>query len=344
MKLNRRIPAVLLALVLLLSVLPAQALAAGGIVTDAPVTLTIDFHDGDTPIKGGEFSLYKVAEVAETGELTVVDAFSAYAYLTEIRGKTDETDQQWRELAATLEGVVRDKTSGIAADYTGKTDETGRLTFGAGEIAQGLYLVVGSRVSQSGYYYDPMAFWVQLPARDAENGQTVWDYEVTVTVKFDRTNIPVPPGTTSRKVLKLWDDEGHETERPAAVTVRLIRDDGMVYSTVTLTAENNWRHTWNGLDAARQWYVVEDPVEGYDATVTREGITFVVTNSRADAPEEPDQPTNPTPPTDTDEPTTPATPTGPILPQTGQLWWPVPALIAAGLLLVVLGLLRRRSE
>ena len=130
----------------------------------------------------------------------------------------------------------------------------------------------------------------------------------------------------------------------AAITVRLIRDDGMVYSTVTLTAENNWRHTWNGLDAARQWYVVEDPVEGYDATVTREGITFVVTNSRSDAPEEPDQPTNPTPPTDTDEPTTPATPTGPILPQTGQLWWPVPALIAAGLLLVVLGLLRRRSE
>ena len=340
----KRLANLLLALVLLLSVLPAQALAAGGIVTDAPVTLTIEFQDGDAPIKGGEFSLYKVAEVAETGELTVVDAFSAYAYLNEIRGKTDETDQQWRELAATLEGVVRDKTSGIAADYTGKTDETGRLTFGAGEIAQGLYLVVGSRVSQSGYYYDPMAFWVQLPARDAENGQTVWDYEVTVTVKFDRTNIPVPPGTTSRKVLKLWDDEGHETERPAAITVRLIRDDGMVYSAVTLTAENNWRHTWNGLDAARQWYVVEDPVEGYDATVTREGITFVVTNSRSDAPEEPDQPTNPTPPTDTDEPTTPATPTGPILPQTGQLWWPVPALIAAGLLLVVLGLLRRRSE
>ena len=121
--------ALLLALVLLLSVLPAQVLAAGGIVTDAPVTLTIEFQDGDAPIKGGEFSLYKVAEVAETGELTVVDAFSAYAYLTEIRGKTDETDQQWRELAATLEGVVRDKTSGIAADYTGKTLQTENMAF-----------------------------------------------------------------------------------------------------------------------------------------------------------------------------------------------------------------------
>ena len=30
------------------------------------------------------------------------------------------------------------------------------------------------------------------------------------------------------------------------------------------------------------------------------------------------------------------------LPQTGQLWWPVPVLIAAGLLLIVLGVFRRR--
>lgn len=44
--------------------------------------------------------------------------------------------------------------------------------------------------------------------------------------------------------------------------------------------------------------------------------------------------------------TTPATPTTPgeKLPQTGQLWWPVPVLLAVGLLLVVLGLVRRRGN
>lgn len=44
--------------------------------------------------------------------------------------------------------------------------------------------------------------------------------------------------------------------------------------------------------------------------------------------------------------TTPGNPSTPgeKLPQTGQLWWPVPVLLAAGLLFVVLGLVRRRGN
>ena len=38
----------------------------------------------------------------------------------------------------------------------------------------------------------------------------------------------------------------------------------------------------------------------------------------------------------------PAAP-GEKLPQTGQLWWPVPALLCAGLALTAAGLLRRRN-
>lgn len=33
----------------------------------------------------------------------------------------------------------------------------------------------------------------------------------------------------------------------------------------------------------------------------------------------------------------------PKLPQTGQYWWPVPVLLASGLLLVAVGLVRRRG-
>ena len=39
----------------------------------------------------------------------------------------------------------------------------------------------------------------------------------------------------------------------------------------------------------------------------------------------------------------PDNPEDPRLPQTGMLWWPVPVLAAAGLLLIVMGCIRRRT-
>lgn len=42
-------------------------------------------------------------------------------------------------------------------------------------------------------------------------------------------------------------------------------------------------------------------------------------------------------------PTRPTIPVGPGLPQTGQLWWPVYVMAGAGLLLFVIGWIRRRS-
>ena len=72
-------------------------------------------------------------------------------------------------------------------------------------------------------------------------------------------------------------------------------------------------------------------VDGYTVSITREGVTFVVTNTYV--PETPN-----TPP-----PTEPGKPDQPSLPQTGQLWWPVPLLLVGGLLLVVIGLIRRRG-
>lgn len=74
-------------------------------------------------------------------------------------------------------------------------------------------------------------------------------------------------------------------------------------------------------------------LEDYTVLVTQEGTTFVVTNTYDEGtPENPEQPENP------DQPG------NPTLPQTGQLWWPVPVLVAGGLLLIVIGLLRRRGN
>ena len=98
-----------------------------------------------------------------------------------------------------------------------------------------------------------------------------------------------------------------------------------------LNAANNWRYIWENLDDRSTWTLVEEKVDGYTVSITREGVTFVVTNTYV--PETPN-----TPP-----PTEPGKPDQPSLPQTGQLWWPVPLLLVGGLLLVVIGLIRRRG-
>lgn len=85
----------------------------------------------------------------------------------------------------------------------------------------------------------------------------------------------------------------------------------VVYGTATLSEENSWSY------------------------LSREGITFVITNTLKPSEE----------PAPTPQPSSPPTPGEPTLPQTGVLWWPVPLLAILGALLLLLGWgLRRRDE
>ena len=323
MKLCKRL--ILFLLVALM--LPVTAYAAGSIDKDLAVSLTISYQDGKMPLVGAEFSIYQVATVDEYGELTTTNNFKQFN--VDIRGKNDAA---WKTLASTLEGyVLRDN---ITPTDSGKTGQDGYLTFPTGgqKLAQGLYLVLGKRHIQGDCYYDATPFMVMLPTQDTVKNE--WIYDVSVSPKHDSTEIPDTPTTITRKVIKAWNDDRHENQRPKEIIVQLLRD-GKVYDTVTLSKDNNWRYTWSGLGNSYTWTVVEKENSGYTVRVEREGITFVITNTYV--PEEP-EPTEPTEPT----PTEPTNPTKPNLPQTGQLWWPVPVLLIAGLLFVILGLIRRR--
>ena len=123
--------------------------------------------------------------------------------------------------------------------------------------------------------------------------------------------------TLTRRVQKRWDDAGYSSKRPGSVTVELLRN-GQVYDTVTLTAAGNWQYTWENLPSKDSLWTVREVVpQGYKATVWQEGDTFVLQNSFLSAK----------------------------LPQTGQLWWPVPILALGGLTLVAIGLgLKKRQR
>lgn len=354
MKSYKRWSAMLLSFLAVLLLLPFNAFAAGSIDLSHDVSLTISYQNGNTHLSGARFDIYLVATMDESGELTTTEDFAQFN--VDIQGENAET---WKTLASTLEGyVLRD---GLSPVDSGKTSKDGLVSFPTSgkTLTQGLYLVLGSRHTQNGYRYDPAPFMVMLPGLDEEND--VWIYNVTANAKYDSSEIPDNPDhpdnpdddTIDRKVLKVWKDDGYENERPEEVIVQLLRN-GKVYDTVTLNAKNNWRHTWTNLSDRYTWTVVEKELECYTVEVIREGITFVVTNTYdEDIPDEPTPVSPGTPePTIPDEPTptgpsipdgpTPTSPT-PNLPQTGQLWWPVPLLICAGLLLVVIGLVRRRG-
>ena len=326
---RRKRTLVLLAAVLCL--LTSVAQAAGSIDLTRKPTLTLTYRDGKTALSGAKFSIYRVADADETGELTVRSEFDEFDL--DIRGKND---RRWREMAQTLESYVLRRE--FTPTDSGKTDKTGMLTFPTQgkTLAAGLYLVIGERHTQGGNDYDAEPFFVLLPTQDLENNE--WVYDVSANVKFGKTPVPDDGDTVTRKVLKVWDDDGAGDSRPQEITVELLRN-GKVYDTVKLSEKNNWRYTWLDLEADARWSVTEKTVSGYTVSITREGITFVVTNTkkpdRTDTPDTPVKPSNPS------KPSSPAKPT---LPQTGAVWWHVEALALSGLVFLILGALDRKTE
>lgn len=310
MKICKKLAVLLLCLLAVVSCFPLSAQAAGSIDLTHACVLSLSYQDNGTPLSGAPFTLYRVADVDANGNLTATGAFARFP--VDIRGKNDAA---WNTLATTLESyVLRDQVPALDRQTT---DGAGNLTFA--EQTPGLYLVLGSRHTQNGRYYDAAPFLTLLPALNAE--QTIWVYTVTANVKFDSEPVPENPAEITRSVQKIWKDAQNETARPKEISVQLLRD-GTIADTVTLSAENSWHYTWAHLDGASRWHVVETAPNGYTVEITRDGDAFEIVNT--------DTTHNPPPENH--------------LPQTGQLWWPVPVLIAAGLALLALGLLARRRR
>lgn len=296
--------------------------SAATIDPEKKVSVSISCVSGKETLVGLSLRMYLVATVDQDGTLTETEEFKDFD--VNIQGKKDEA---WRTLASTLEGyVLRDKMT--AADE-GTTDINGVVSFPSKgkELTQGLYLVVGDRHTQDGYYYDATPFMVLLPAVNGE--ENLWEYDVKVNGKFQSEKIPEDKETTTIKVLKVWDDKGYEKYRPDEVKVQLLKD-GEIYDTVILNEKNNWRHTWTDLDANAKWNMTEVKIRRYHVEIEKEGKTFVIENTYHtlwdEYMKEKENRQN----------------GGSTLPQTGQLWWPVPLLFSIGILCMIVGVLRRR--
>jgi len=312
----KRISALLIS-ALLFILLPVTVSAAGAVNMNRSVSLDISFAYEEEKLQGASFDIYLISTMDNSGELTPTDAFKVYEKELDIRGKNDEA---WIEVTQTLERAIRlGEIDDVLPADTAKTNESGIAAFPSEneKIIPGLYLVMGTTTSQGGYIYETDAFMVKLPNQDVQ--KNTWEYQLEVNAKSNQR-----PILDDYTVIKIWEDECHKEKRPETIEIQLLCDGEEYENPITLPQEGKWEYTWEDLDVNHYWTVTENVPKGYHSKVEQEGNCFVVTNTceRVNLVDEPDESK---------------------LPQTGQLWWPVPMLVSAGLLLIVIGLIRRRG-
>lgn len=187
---------------------------------------------------------------------------------------------------------------GIEADACVTSDSVGNASFSG--LESGIYLVVGKEVFQDGVFYMPQVSLVSL------SGNLSVDLKYETSVKPSRIH-----------VLKVWKRDNKKS-RPKTIEVCLLRSDGIVVDKVILNSDNQWSTTWENLSTSYTYRVMETSVpSGYKESCTREKDTIILTNTGnfTDKVEKKDE----------------------VLPNSGQLWWPVPVLLFVGLVLFGLG-------
>lgn len=302
----KRLAALLFAIVLAASAMIMPALAIEPFDPHAELTLNVSFEVDGTCCGGVHFRLFRVADMVDFGELRCTEAFKA----CEIASLTNLTTEQTQELCETLYAYCLEHETIEPVD-AGDTDVNGQIAFPVhgNKLLPGLYLVTGDRFYLDGVSHEAAPFVVSLPYRGEDE---VWMYDVSASPKLADTQV---------EVQIVWQDEGYEKNRPHEVVVELIRgSEEEPFASVVLSEENNWSYTWEDLPGGFEWsvrQVLNDP--NYKTVTERIPGGFRIINSY-------------TPPLE------------PSLPQTGLLWWPVPVLVCAGMLLFVLGWSKQRKH
>ena len=309
-----RMMAAVLAVAMLLSV-SALAAETGKVLKNLDLSekcaLLIDYSYENVPVAGAEFSLYRVADMDEDMVLTLCGEFAEYP--VEVNGLKDE---EFVKAANSLAGYV--SLDGIKPLVKATTDAQGHAKVEG--LKTGLYLVLGTPLKNDEGSYVVENQLIFLPHAETTAGP--WQYDLTIKPKAEFVPTPIEP--LKLQVIKVWDDKDSAAMyRPNEVTVHLLQNNTK-YDTVVLNEENSWRHTWEGLDPGYNWSVTEEVPVGYTVAITLDTTRFIITN------------TCKTPP--------PTTPPPPSIPQTGQLWWPVPVLLMLGAGLMAMGFVWRKDD
>lgn len=259
--------------------------------------------------------------------------------------------------------AVLDEIPCLAA---GTTNQNGAVDFKG--LADGLYLVSGTRLVKGAYTYVPSPLFFEMRG-DEVSELNAFPKIVYLTLNEDDAQYTVE---------KVWANDEHQPWlRTTFITVELYRD-GKLSGTVDLNEENGWRYAWSD-ESGHEWLVKEKVIPPHYTvsvlgTVTQYKIVNTYSDTFDDSSEDHQTTTAPvttddiaqdsqttTVTTAVTDGTTGSTPEGSgtttmttttttttttedTLPQTGQLWWPILPLAGGGILLLTLGILSGRKD
>ena len=300
MTVNKTIQKILIVLIVTaLCLAPFSVCAAVSLDKTGSIGISVLDSESKAPIGQSGVRLYRVATARAVGDGV------SFAYTDEFKANGmvagDLSDAYLPlHLAAYAEAN--------ALAYTAKrADENGEVLFD--NLPCGAYLVVPAMMAEG--YLCPSPFIVSVPTANAEEG---WNYHVQATPKTEKTEDSAEK--TRLAVKKTW---ANTKNPPAAVSVALLQDNTIV-ETVELNAQNNWYHKWEELDDGHAWSVAELAVPtDYAVSYSASQLTVSITNTHT-------KPADDTSDDEQDE-----------LVQTGQLNWPIPILLVAGLLFFGVG-------
>lgn len=267
----KRTGAALTLIMLLMCMIPISVSAAAYIDTEREGALELHYQYEAQALDGVPVKIYRTAEVSSDGRYTLSGAFAQYP----VRVNDITESSEWNEAAVTLATyAVADSIAPTASSVSGAE---GKVSFST--LETGLYLVVSGSLETLECTYLFAPFLISIPNLDTGGS---WIYEVLANPKAE-AEYPHPV-EVEHKVIKLWEDSGYEKNRPASITVDILKNGEKVFEK-TLSAENNWVYCWTAPDDGSVWQAVERSVPAdYTVSVRKDGPTITIKNTFAKEP------------------------------------------------------------
>ena len=338
--------------------------------------MTLVYKFDDKLLQGMEVDAYLVADISENGEFTLIDELKDQP-VTNLNGITDQS--QWDVIIDTIEPYVYSHMSVTAHAVS---DVNGEAHFDG--LHLGLYMIRTEALydSQDACTYAVDTFLISVPTTDANDtwvnpvyapvlrAKCSQEYPKTYEIRKvwkDTDNEDKRPPYISVDLYR----DGEKVQ-----TVELSASNNWFYSWSDMDYRGEsgevTAHDWTIKEniSSDSPYTVSTSEDSYNGESSKV-ILFTLENTYnepeiPDTPDEPETPDTPDTPDESETPENPDTPDTPTLPdlpevlgafrnlpavlgarrlpQTGQLWWPLPILVIAGVLFIIKGIRTNRKN